>query len=63
MRCRYYVINKTSSVMHIHGYCQNTKPRNFAIRLFDTKEDLMKYANRELRMCMVCQKMLDNCSE
>lgn len=59
---RYFIINGQTDVMHIHGFCQQTKPRKVPIRLFDTVQELTQYAGRPLRMCVACQKareMLD----
>lgn len=56
MPIRYFVINAKTEIMHIHGFCQQTKPRGVPIRLFDTKEELEEYAGRKLRMCKDCQK-------
>lgn len=57
---RYFIINAKTEIMHIHGFCQQTKPRKVPIRLFDTEADLMAYAARPLRMCKACQKELEN---
>ena len=54
---RYFVINKNTDVMHIYGFCQQTKPRTVPIRLFDTVEELEAYAGRKLRLCKDCAKM------
>lgn len=54
---RYFVINAQTDIMHIHGYCQQTKPRNMPIRLFDTSEELERYAGRPLRLCQDCAKV------
>ncbi len=56
---RYFVINKSSPVMHIYGLCQQTKPRSVAIRLFESEMELSEYAQRKLRLCEACQKALN----
>lgn len=53
---RYFVINEKTNIMHIHGYCQQTKVRNVPIRLFDTQKELEAYANRPLHLCKACAK-------
>lgn len=55
---RYFVINKTTSIMHIHGLCQHTKPRDIAIRLFESAEQVSAFVNKPLRLCKACQKAL-----
>ena len=57
---RYFIINKNTTVMHIYGMCQQTKPRNVAIRLFEKESDLIEYAGRPLRLCQSCQQSLKN---
>jgi len=57
---RYFVINKKTQVMHIHGFCQQTKPRSIPIRLFDAPDELRSYAGRELTLCKACQKALQD---
>ncbi len=57
---RYFVINAKTDIMHIHGHCQQTKPRAVPIRLFDTQEELEAYAGRPLKMCKACQKALEH---
>jgi len=52
---RYFVLNEKTSVMHIFGFCRQTKNRSVPIRLFDTKEELEEYAGRPLRLCRICQ--------
>lgn len=54
---RYFVINKKTDVMHIYGNCQQTKPRNIPIRLFDSKQELEVYAGRKLTLCRRCEKV------
>lgn len=54
----YFVINRKTHVMHIFGFCQQTKPREIPIRLFDTREELEEYAGRPLRMCRSCAQEL-----
>lgn len=54
---RYFVINSKTDIMHIHGYCQQTKPRRVPIRLFDTAAELEAYAGRRLTLCRACAKM------
>ena len=44
--------------MHIYGGCQQTKPRSVPIRLFDTSQELEKYAGRSLKLCKACAKAL-----
>ncbi len=56
---RYFVINSQTDIMHIHGFCQQTKPRKVPIRLFDTVEELTVYAERPLRLCKACSKELE----
>ena len=51
---RYFVINEKTNIMHIHGYCQQTKPRSVPIRLFDTIRELEAYAGRPLQLCKAC---------
>ncbi len=59
MPIRYFIINRNTDVMHVHGLCPHTKPRKVPIRLFDTPEELEAYAGRKLRLCRVCQQELD----
>ena len=56
---RYFVINEKTPVMHIYGYCPQTKPRKVPIRLFDKQEDLCRYAGRPLQLCRLCAKELE----
>ncbi len=56
MPIRYFIINRNTNIMHIHGLCQHTKPRKVPIRLFDTPAELEAYAGRKLRLCKVCQQ-------
>jgi hypothetical protein len=56
---RYFVINPSTRIMHIHGFCQQTKPRTVPIRLFDTPEELERYAGRKLCLCKACKKELE----
>jgi len=58
MPIRYFVVNAKTQVMHIHGFCQQTKPRGVPIRLFDTEQELMEYAGRKLSLCQTCRKEL-----
>lgn len=60
MQLRYYVINEHTNIMHIHGFCEHTKPRAVPIRLFEDVSDLENYAGRKLRLCKVCQKEFNN---
>lgn len=53
---RYFVINSKTHIMHIHGFCQQTKPRRVPIRLFDTHQELEAYAGRKLTLCKACAK-------
>lgn len=53
---RYFIINAKTDIMHIHGYCQQTKSRAVPIRLFDTVQELESYAGRPLVLCKACQK-------
>ena len=53
---RYFVVNNKTKVMHIYGYCQQTKPRNIPIRLFDTSQELEAYTGRKLCLCKDCAK-------
>ena len=59
MPIRYFILNVKTQIMHIHGFCQQTKPRSVPIRLFDTKEELENYAGRPVMLCKACQKELD----
>ncbi len=59
MPIRYFVINRNTEVMHIHGLCPHTKPRKVPIRLFDTPRELENYAGRTLRLCKVCGEEFD----
>ena len=59
MPIRYFVINGKTNIMHIYGYCQQTKIRNVPIRLFDTPQELETYAGRPLTLCENCRKKLD----
>ena len=56
---RYFVINRETPVMHIYGFCQQTKPRAVPIRLFDRAEDLEKHTGRSLTLCKACQKKME----
>ena len=58
MPIRYFVINNHTDIMHIHGFCQQTKPRSVPIRLFDSVEELEQYAGRPLCLCKACEKSL-----
>lgn len=53
---RYFVINTKTDIMHIDGFCQQTKPRSVPIRLFDTYQELETYAGRSLKLCKACAK-------
>ena len=55
---RYFVVNATTSTMHIYGRCQHTKPRSVPIRLFDTVRELEAYTGRTLTLCKACQKII-----
>ena len=55
---RYFIINEKTNIMHIYGCCQQTKPRSVPIRLFDTSQELEKYAGRSLKLCKACAKAL-----
>lgn len=57
---RYFIINNKTQIMHIHGYCQQTKSRAVPIRLFDTVQELESYAGRPLQLCKACKKTADN---
>lgn len=59
MPIRYFVINGKTRIMHIYGYCQQTKVRNVPIRLFDTQQELERYAGRTLSLCKDCRKALE----
>ena len=59
MPTRYFVLNATTNIMHIYGYCQQTKVRNVPIRLFDTPKELEAYAGRKLTLCQHCLKKLN----
>ena len=56
---RYFVLNTKTNTMHIQGYCQHTRVRSIPIRLFDTPEELERYAGRKLTLCKDCQKALN----
>lgn len=56
MQIRYFIINTKTDVMHIHGFCEHTKPRKVPIRLFESQTDLENYVGRTLRLCKTCQK-------
>ena len=58
MQIRYYIINSKTDIMHIYGYCEQTKPRKVPIRLFEDVPTLENYAGRKLRLCKICQKKL-----
>ena len=58
MQIRYFIINTKTDVMHIHGFCEHTKPRKVPIRLFDDVPSLESYSGRKLRLCQTCQKKL-----
>ena len=58
MPIRYFIINTKTNVMHIYGFCQQTKPRSVPIRLFDTHEELEVYAGRPLKLCSTCRRQL-----
>lgn len=55
---RYFVINTQTDIMHIYDYCQQTKPRDVPIRLFDTCKELEAYAGRPLKLCRACAKAM-----
>lgn len=55
---RYFVVNATTSTMHIYGCCQHTKPRSIPIRLFATVQELEAYTGRRLTLCKACQKTI-----
>ena len=59
MPIRYFILNAKTQIMHIHGVCQQTKPRAVPIRLFDTQAELEAYAGRSLTLCKACQKALE----
>ena len=56
---RYFVINRNTDIMHIYGFCQQTKPRAVPIRLFDAQKDLEAYCGRPLVLCKACRKELE----
>ena len=53
---RYFVLNDRTDILHIYGYCRQTKPRSVPVRLFDKPEDVCAYAGRQLVLCRNCQK-------
>ena len=53
---RYFMLNSKTGIAHIYGYCQQTRPRAIPIRLFDSYEELEKYAQRPLKMCVCCER-------
>ena len=59
MPIRYFILNDKTHIMHIHGLCQQTKPRSVPIRLFDTQMELETYAGRPLQLCKACRKALE----
>lgn len=59
MPIRYFILNSKTKIMHIHGFCQQTKPRSVPIRLFDTQQELEAYAGRSVVLCKTCQKELN----
>ena len=59
MPIRYFILNDKTAIMHIHGLCQQTKPRSVPIRLFDSQAELEAYAGRPLQLCKACRKALD----
>lgn len=56
MRERYFIINSKTDIMHIQGFCQQTRPRKIPIRLFEDPAELEEYAGRKLRLCKICEK-------
>ena len=58
MPIRYFILNAKTRIMHIHGFCQQTKPRSVPIRLFDSQKELEDYAGRPVVLCKTCQKEL-----
>lgn len=56
MPIRYFIINRNNTVMHIQGFCPQTKSRSFPIRLFDTMEELEAYAGHSLILCKACRR-------
>ncbi len=58
MQIRYFIINSKTDIMHIHGFCEHTKPRKIPIRLFEDVSMLEDYANRKLQLCKICEKEL-----
>ena len=59
MEIRYFVLNKKTNLMHVHGLCQQTKPRPIPIRLFDTPQELEAYAGRKLTLWSACRRELE----
>lgn len=56
---RYFVINKKTDIMHIYGFCQQTKSRSIPIRLFDSTTELERHSGKALTLCKACRKELD----
>ena len=56
---KYFVVGPRSDIMHIYGCCRQTRPRSVPIRLFDTQEALVEYADRPLTLCKHCQKTIE----
>ena len=56
---RYFIVNEKTDIMHVFGFCQQTKKRNIPIRLFDEVEELEGYAQRPLRLCSACAQELN----
>lgn len=63
MLLRYYIINSNTNIMHIHGFCEHTKPRSVPIRLFEDVDQLQAYAGRKLQLCKVCEKRMNEMNE
>ena len=53
---RYFVVNEKSQVMHVFGFCPQTKVRKIPIRLFDTQEQLCRHMGRAYRLCAACAR-------
>lgn len=56
---RYFVINRNTDIVHVYGFCQQTKPRAVPIRLFDSQEELETHCGRKLTLCKTCRKELE----
>ena len=56
---RYFVINQSTDIMHIYGFCQQTKSRSVPIRLFDSQKELERHSGKALTLCKACRRELE----